>query len=65
MHQDQRIMDLASLGIQGCRDSDQALCGATSLEFRILGYGVGDRQDRSQDYEDALDIHAYESFGCN
>ena len=54
MRQDQTVSDLASLGIQGCQDSDQALCGATSLEIWIFGYGVGDRHDRSQDYEDAL-----------
>ena len=65
MRQDQRVSDLALLGIQGCRDSDQALRRATSLEFRILGYGVVGCQDRSQDYEDTLEIHAYESFGCS
>ena len=54
MRQDQRVSDLASLGIQGCQDLDQVLCRATSLEVRILGYGVGGCQDRSQDYEDTL-----------
>ena len=54
MRQDQRVSDLASLGIQGCQDSDQALRRATSLEIWILGYGIGDHQDQSQDYEDTL-----------
>ena len=54
MRQDQIISDLAALGIQECQDSDQALCRAASLEIWIFGYGVGDRHDRSQDYEDTL-----------
>ena len=44
---------------------DQALYMAASLEIWILGYDVGDRQDQSQDYEDTLEIHACESFGCS
>ena len=54
MRQDQRVSDLASLGIQGCQDLDQALRLATSLEIWILGYGVGNCHDQSQDYEDTL-----------
>ena len=46
MRQDQGVSDLASLGIHEHRDSDQALCGATSLELQILGYSVVDCQDR-------------------
>ena len=38
------------------RDLDPALCVAASLEFWILGYGVGDCCDQSQDYEDILVI---------
>ena len=54
MHQDQRVSDLASLGIHEHRDLDQALHRATSLEVRILGYCVGGCQDQSQGYEDTL-----------
>ena len=46
MRQDQGIPDLASLGIQGCQDLDQALRLAASLEIWILGYGVEDCHDR-------------------
>ena len=35
---------------------DQAPYEAASLEFWILGYGVVDCQDQSQDYEDILGI---------
>ena len=73
MRQDQIVSDLALLGIQGCQDSDQALYMATSLELWISGYGIGDHQDQSQDYEDTLgrrriqilEIYAGESFGCS
>ena len=54
MRQDQGIPDLASLGIQGCQDLDQALRLAASLEIWILGYDIGDWRDQSQDYEDTL-----------
>ena len=71
MHQDQTVLDLASLGIHEHRDLDQALCRAASLEIWIFGYGVGGCQDQSQDYEDILgrrgikilEIHTGESFG--
>ena len=46
MHQDQRIQDLASLGIHEHRNFDPALHWATSLELWILGYGVVDQYDR-------------------
>ena len=54
MHLDQGISDLALLGIHGYRILDQALRRVTPLELQILGYSVGDRQDRSQGYEDTL-----------
>ena len=54
MRQDQRVSDLASLGIQGCQDLDPALHGVASLEIGILGYDIGDWRDQSQDYEDTL-----------
>ena len=73
MRQDQRISDLASLGIHEHRDLDQALRLVTSLELWISGYSIGDHQDQSQDYEDTLgrrriqilEIYAGESFGCS
>ena len=54
MRQDQIVSDLASLGIHEHRDLDQELRLATSLETWILGYGVGDCHDQSQDCEDIL-----------
>ena len=63
MRQDQRISDLAALGIHEHRDLNSALRMAASLELWISGYSAMDYHDKSHDYEDTLDIHACESFG--
>ena len=54
IHLNQRISDLALLGIQGYQDLDPALYMATSLELWISGYSAGDCHDQSQGYEDTL-----------
>ena len=65
MRQDQIVSDLAALGIQGCQDSDQALHRRNFTRIPDLGIRRRGCQDQSQDYEDTLEIHACESFGCS